>query len=95
VSTSRVPSRAYSRIAAKQWGLSYHRKISGRNSVRVTKPCVAFSILKDSSGDALRLPFIIKESHVGEIFRYSAISSFAPRGSVEKYSVSVIRHTIS
>jgi hypothetical protein len=34
---------------------------------------------------------MIKESHVGEIFRYSAISSFAPRGSVEKYSVNVIR----
>ena len=95
MSTSRVPSRAYSRIAAKQWGLLYHRKISGRNSDRFTSPCVAFSIFSDSSGEALRLPFMMRESHVGEIFRCSAISSFDPRGSVEKYSVSVMRNTIS
>jgi len=94
VGTSRVPSRAYPNSPPSD-GLSYHRKISGRNSVRVTNPCVAFSILSDSSGEAFRLPFMIKESHVGEIFRYSAISSFAPRGSVEKYSLSVMRNTIS
>ena len=74
-------------------GLLYHKKISGRNSVRVTRPCVAFSILSDSSGEAFRLPFMIRESHVGEIFRCSAISSFDPRGSVEKYSVNVIRYS--
>jgi hypothetical protein len=95
VSTSRVPSRAYSRIAAKQWVLLYHKKISGRNSDRLTSPCVACSILSDSSGEAFRLPFIIKDNHVGDMRRYSAISDLAPLGSVEKYSVSVIRHTIS
>ena len=94
MSTSRVPSRAYSNSPPSD-GLSYHKKISGRNSDRVTSPCVALSIFSDSSGEAFRLPFMIKESHVGEIFRYSAISSFAPRGSVEKYSVSVMRDTIS
>lgn len=95
MSTSRVPSRAYSRIAAKQLGLLYHKKISGRNSVRLTKPCVACSILRDSSGEAFRLPFMIKDNHVGDMRRCSAISDLAPLGSVEKYSVSVMQNTIS
>ena len=43
-----------------------------------------------SAGEALRSPFMISESHVGVIFKYSAISDFAPRGSVLKYSVNVM-----
>ena len=74
--------------------LLYHKKISGRNSDRLTSPCVACSILSDSSGEAFRLPFIIKDSHVGDMRRYSAISDLAPLGSVEKYSVNVIRCSI-
>jgi len=34
---------------------------------------------------------MIKDSHVGDMRRYSAISDLAPLGSVEKYSVNVIR----
>ena len=63
---------------------------SGRSSLRLTKPCVAFSIFMHRAADARRSPFISKDNHVGEILRCSAISALEPRGSSLKYSIKVI-----
>jgi hypothetical protein len=63
--------------------------MSGRSSFVVTKLPVASWIRTHSAGDALRSPLMIRDSHVGVMRRYSAISDLAPRGSVLKYSVNV------
>jgi hypothetical protein len=91
VGTSRIPTSIYPNetppsVAEKL----YHKYKSGRMSLRVTKPCVAFSIAIDNLGDAFLTPLINCPNHVGEMRRYSAISAFAPLGSVIKYSSNVI-----
>jgi hypothetical protein len=71
----------------------YHKYKSGRISLRVTKPCVAFSIAIASLGDAFLTPLSICPSHVGEMPKYSAISALAPLGSSLKYSSNVILYS--
>ena len=63
--------------------------MSGRNSLRLTRPCVAFSIFLHRLADARRLPRISMDSQTSEMPKYWAISTFAPRGSPTKYSSNV------
>ena len=58
--------------------------------MRLTKPCVAFSIFIHKAADARLSPFISKDSQVGEMLRYSAISALDPLGSSLKYSINVM-----
>jgi hypothetical protein len=55
----------------------------------VTNPWVAFSIWTHSFAEASLRPWISILSHVADTPKYIAISTLAPSGSVEKYSVSV------